>query len=101
MDKKIYSVTERLPNNNSEVMCYGHLTFCCKLDMEEVARWHKATFTIATSSYRLKKEVPKDPEESIFEICNVIELWIVKSEDNDDHGFRVLGVSKWHYLEDE
>jgi hypothetical protein len=90
-----YNVTQWLPDHGKRVLCLGHHTHCCKEDMDEEADWHEVTFTFEISSYKLKKEVPQDPEESILEYYKMFEHWRC-GEDFCD-GF-VIGVTKWKVI---
>lgn len=92
MNDREYLVTHRLPSNDEEVLCYGYKTYCCKEDMDETPDWHEVTFRFKVGSYKLKKEVPEDVEESILECYEVHEAW-----DCGDYSIdgRVIGVSKW------
>lgn len=94
---KEYSVTERLPNNGQRVLCFGNKTFCCEEDMEKEKDWHEVTFKFNISSYRLKKEIPESPEETILDCYEVYEGWIVQEEEYgaEEH---VIGVTKWKKL---
>jgi len=87
-----HCVNQRLPDNGQIVFCFGHHTHCCKEDMDEKPDWHKVTFTFEVSSYKLKNEIPKDPEESILEYYKIYEHWNCGEDFSD--GF-VIGVSKW------
>lgn len=87
-----YSILERLPDNGQRCLCYGHSTYCCSEDMEELPAWHDVTFRINFSSYSLKQELPEDPEESIFHTYKVRESW------DGEEGMHVIGVTKWKYL---
>lgn len=86
------SVTDRLPDNGRRVLCFGHMTYCCELDMVQNPEWHEVTFNFDISSYRLKKTVPDDPEESILQEYKMKENWKCGSESIDGH---VLKVTKW------
>lgn len=96
-EERIYQVTQTLPNDGERVMCFGHKTYCCSEDMEEEPDWHEVTFKFVVSEYKLKKEVPKDPEETILEYINSVETWDVIAFDEDDH-WHVIGVTKWKYI---
>lgn len=91
------SVLDCLPANGQRCFCFGYKTFCCKEDMDDSPEWHEVIFTFEISSYRLKKEIPIDIEESIIEEIKVIEFWEIYpiSEDDNDH---VIGVTKWKLL---
>ncbi len=91
-----YSVTERLPDNGSRVLCFGHLTYCCTIDMDEEPDWHEVTFRLDVTYYELKKSVPQNPEESILESFEVLETWFIGEESLDGH---ILGVTKWKKIE--
>ena len=91
---KEYCVTHVLPPDGERVMAFGHKTFCCQEDMEEVPQWHDVTFMFVFSEMKIKKEIPKNPEESILEFCNFIECWQV----NDDEETHLVGVTKWKYF---
>lgn len=91
-ESEVYMVNKCLPENGEKVLCYGYHTYCCKSDMDDEPNWHEVTFKINFSSYKLKKEIPKDPEETIFEYYNVLEEWSCGPEFTDGH---VIGVTKW------
>lgn len=92
-----FSVTQWLPKNGSKVMCFGHKTCCCKEDMDENPDWHEVKFDLSVFSYKLKNEIPSDPEESILDSYEVCEFWKVETNDQPEH---VIGVTKWKYLEE-
>lgn len=92
MDEIVYNVTQCLPDHGKRVMCFGHATFCCKEDMDEEAAWHEVTFTFDVGSYKLKKEIPLDPEESILQEYIIDEEWKIGPDFTDG---QVIGVSKW------
>lgn len=87
-----YEVIKRLPNNGEIVLAYGYRTDCCALDMETTRDWHETRFLFLTSSYRLKKVVPSDPEESILEDYKGVEMWECIEDEPRGH---VIGVTKW------
>ncbi len=89
-EEEIYSVTQWLPKNEEMVLCFGHLTYCCIEDMEKDPAWHEVIFRLKVTSYKLKTEIPLDPEASILERYTVAESW-----DIDDEGEQVIGVTKW------
>lgn len=60
--------------------------------MDEEPDWHEVAFSFIISVYRLKKEIPKDPEETILEYATVEEMWECGPEFPDGH---VIGVTKW------
>jgi hypothetical protein len=93
---KEYSVTQILPDDRQRVLCFGYLTHCCVIDMDKEPDWHEVTFRFDISFYKLKHNVPEDPEESILETCGITENWYVGEESLDGH---VLGVTKWKFLE--
>ena len=88
----IYLVNENLPDNETRVFCFGHKTYCCVLDMEEQPQWHEVTFRFVMSSYKLKKEIPQDPEESILEKYSILEKWDATCGEGPEH---IIGVTKW------
>jgi hypothetical protein len=91
-----YNVTQWLPDNGEIVLCFGHRTYCCVEDMEIEPDWHEVIFSFDVSSYKIKKELPVDPEESILEFCETVEHWrIADDEEPREH---VIGVSKWKKL---
>lgn len=91
------SVTQGLPVNGAIVLCYGYKTVCCEEDMDEEPDWHVVQFKIELVEYKLKKDVPKVKEESVFEYCKVHELWrIVRSEGIENE--KVIGVTKWKQI---
>lgn len=94
---KEYSVLQRLPDDREKCLCFGHKTFCCKEDMEKEPEWHRVVFRFLVSSYCLKKEFPKDIEESILERCEVVEEWECVGDEPKEH---VIGVTKWKKLND-
>lgn len=89
MKNKHYSVIEKLPRNGQKCICYGHKTYCCKCDME-TADWHEVTFEMNITSYRFKKQIPEDKEESVLESYTVSELWLC---DDECH---VIAVTHWY-----
>lgn len=91
-EQKKYLVTQRLPNNNERVLCFGHKTYCCECDMEEEPAWHEVTFKFCVSSYKLKKQIPEDKEESILDEYTVCENWEIGSDFMDG---QVIGVTEW------
>ena len=93
-----YSVTQCLPDNNQKVLCFGHHTHCCKEDMDENPDWHEVTFELDFYFYKLKKEIPTDPDESIIESSRIIESWTCGPEFTDG---KVIGVTKWKELPKE
>ena len=92
MEQKEYSVLQRLPPNGERVMCYGHETYCCNLDMEEEKDWHEAVFELHISACKFKEAMPEDPEESVIDTCEAYELWQM-----DHEPMHVIGVTKWKY----
>lgn len=92
-----YLVTQCLPNDGQKVLCYGHKTYCCVQDMEDECAWHEVVFKFTISTYRLKKEVPVDPEETILEEITFVECWDLFPT-NQGYG-HVIGVSKWKQLD--
>lgn len=95
MIDKEWSVLTVLPNNGDRCLCYGYKTFCCEQDMDDEREWHEVTFSFEFSSYKLKKELPEHPEDSVLEYYHAIESWDI-SEDFCDG--RVIGVTKWKHL---
>lgn len=95
MNEIEYSVLNGLPNQDQIVMCYGHKTYCCSIDMDKEADWHKVKFHLHLSAYRLKNSIPEDPEESILAYYEVVENWECADEDDRSH---VIGVTKWKKL---
>lgn len=93
---KEYSVTQRLPDDGQRVICFGHHTYCCSEDMDEEPAWHEVTFSFCVTAYKLKKEIPQDPEETILEYIKVVENWDCGPEFSDGH---VIGVTKWKRIE--
>lgn len=93
-----YSVLQRLPDNGQKVQCYGHSTYCCVEDMEELPDWHDVTFQFVFSSYKLKDRIPNDPEETILEFINHVEYWRIG--DKVEYGLEdhVIGVTKWRSI---
>jgi hypothetical protein len=96
MIEKIYHINERLPDPGQKVLCFGYKTICCELDMEPEAEWHEVTFRFVVNSYKLKKEIPKDLDESILEFCTVSEDWDLGEYADGSH---LIGVTKWKRLE--
>lgn len=92
-ERDAWSVTQILPENEQVVMAYGHETICCSEDMDKEADWHMVKFRLHVSSYKLKKEMPFDIEESILETYQVTEEW-----EGIDDGTHLIGVSKWKKL---
>lgn len=89
-----YNVTQALPDDRKRCLAFGYATYCCELDMDEQPDWHDVTFSIEWSSYKLKKEFPKDPEESILEFCESSEHWRLNEDEPQRH---LVGVTKWKY----
>lgn len=92
MNQLEFCVTKCLPCDGETVLCFGHHTYCCKVDMDELPDWHEVTFRFVFSKYKLKKEIPSDPEESILEYYNCVEDWKCGPEVSDG---RIIGVTKW------
>ena len=88
-----FDVTKRLPDNRQKVLCFGHKTYCCSDDMDENPDWHEVIFEFVISSYRIKKEIPKNPEESMLEEYTMCEQW--NSVDLDEQRYHIIGVKKW------
>lgn len=88
----ICSVNKILPNNGEQCFCYGYKTYCCKEDMDTEPDWHEVIFKFVICEYKLKNEIPKDPEESILENIIVTEYWELVSNVEQGH---VIGVSLW------
>ena len=97
MTEREYKVTELLPNNGKRVMAFGHRTFCCECDMEKNPDWHEVVFSFRISSYKLKKEIPSHPEDSILESYEMLEHWDFDDEEPFDH---LIGVTKWKKIND-
>jgi hypothetical protein len=76
MNDEVFSITEMLPDNGERVLCFGHLTFCCKEDMEEIPEWHEVTFSCKFDTSTIKWEVG----------------------DYDDMRPRIIYVTQWKYL---
>ncbi len=95
-EDKIYSVLERLPDNGQKCLCFGHKTYCCKEDMEDEPAWHEANFSLEVTSYRLKKEMPEDVEDTVLDEYTVGESWDCGPEFLDG---QVIGVTKWKRME--
>ncbi len=93
-----YSVLDRLPYPGKKVLCFGHATFCCEEDMDE-ADWHEVIFLLIPISWNLKKEIPKDLEESIYDWLIVSETWQLPGDHEPGDNNRVIGVTKWKYPE--
>lgn len=91
--EKEYSVTQWIPKDGEKCLAFGHKTFCCSEDMDENPEWHNVTFSFVLSEYKLKKEIPKDPEESILEFCKFVESW--KVNDGEEPENHLIGVTKW------
>lgn len=91
---KEYSVTQWLPDEGQFVWAYGRKTFCCIEDADDEAQWHRVRFGLSVTSYKLKKEIPADPEESILESYEVSECWDILSEEPPEH---LIGVTKWKH----
>ena len=91
------SILKILPDDGMRCMCFGHLTYCCKLDMEEEPDWHEVIFRFHISSYRIKKEFPENPEDSVLERYIVREFWDADLTGNDQP-CHVIGVTKWKRL---
>ncbi len=89
---KVYSVLDRLPDDEQIVRAYGHKTFCCAIDMDDEPKWHMAHFKLCVNAYRLKNRLPDDPEASILEDCEVMELWLVEDD------AQLLKVTHWESL---
>ena len=95
------SVLDKLPNNNEIVWCFGNATYCCKLDMEESPTWYLVKFSFDISSYKIKKEIPLDSDESILEDYKIVESWKIISDSKDVEypNERIINVIKWKKLE--
>lgn len=93
MEEKEHSVLKWLPSDGERVMCFGHKTFCCQEDMEEEKAWHEVIFELVIHSYKLKEEIPQDPEESVLDSYEVGEFWGMDHE-------HVIGVTKWKYIKE-
>jgi|SRR5580693_1879840 hypothetical protein len=96
-EEREYSVLEWLPDDRQRVMCFGYKTFCCKEDMEDEPAWYEVIFRFIVSSYRLKKEMPEDVEESVMEEIKVVECWDLDERAFDGH---VIGVTKWKRIKE-
>lgn len=90
---KEYLTTQCLPDDGQVVQCWGHKTYCCVEDMEETPDWHKVKFKFHVS-YRCKREMPSDIEDSVLEYYEVHESWSVFQEEPDQPE-HVIGVTKW------
>ena len=88
-----HSVLKCLPNDGQKCFAFGYKTFCCKEDMDEIPMWHEVTFQFVFSTYKIKKELPEDIEDSILEFCNYLEKWYVN--DNEEPRNHLIGVTKW------
>lgn len=88
-----HSVLKRLPDNGEKCFCFGHKTYCCVEDMEEMPDWHEVIFKIVISECKIKSKIPEDPEESIFEYAKIKEIWDISDCEH------VIGVTKWRYLQ--
>jgi hypothetical protein len=97
-EEREYSVLEWLPNDRERVMCFGHKTYCCIEDMEDEPAWHEVIFRFVMSSYRLKKQMPEDLEESVMQDIRVVESWDMDEGDFDGH---VIGVTKWKKITED
>lgn len=93
---KEYSVLQCLPDSGEKCLAYGHKTFCCKEDMEENPNWHEVIFEFILDRYKLKKEMPKDIEDSVLEYCHFTEFW--KVNDGAETENHLIGVTKWRKL---
>ena len=91
---KEYLVTQCLPDENQEVLCFGHYTDCCKEDMDKEPSWHRVIFKFEISEYKLKEKLPIDPEESLLEYYRVVENWEKCPSGTSEDG-HVIGVTKW------
>ena len=91
------SVTDKLPNNGQKCLCFGHKTYCCKEDMEDKPTWHEVIFKFHISSYMLKSNIPKDPEETILSGINIYEIWECADNEIDEPG-HIIGVTEWKPL---
>lgn len=94
MNDKIWKVTQRLPENEQIVMCFGHRTCCCAEDMCEIPDWHKVKFRFHIS-FRLKNNIPIDLEESILDHTEVYEIWHLITDDIKEH---IIGVTEWKVI---
>lgn len=86
----IYKVTQCLPENGERVLAYGYKTYCCECDKEKERSWHEVIFSFRVFSYKLKKEIPEDIEETILEECECDENW-----DFDNEESHLIGVTQW------
>lgn len=93
-----YDVTKSLPNNGERVLAYGFRTFCCAEDKEDEREWHEVVFSFQISSYKIKKEIPLEIEETILEMCECYENWEFDDEEPFDH---LIGVTKWKKISKE
>ena len=94
-DNKEWCVTKCLPDDGEKVLCFGHETYCCSEDMEDQPEWHEVTFRFMISMYKLKSQIPADPEETILEKYEIREVWEMGCDPGDGH---VIGVTKWKDL---
>ena len=92
MINKEWCITKVLPGDGKKVLCFGHKTYCCSEDMDDQPNWHEVIFKFQISSYGLKKEIPKDPEETILRCYEINEVWKIETDDQPQH---VIGVTKW------
>lgn len=99
-DEKTYSILTCLPDNGQRCYCFGHKTYCCVEDMDDEREWHEVIFSFCISSYKLKKEIPSDPEDSILDSYTIAEDWDIVGQEDLPYGAReyVIGVTKWKPL---
>ena len=96
-----YSVLQRLPDPNQKVMAFGHRTFCCSCDMEKEPNWHECVFSFQVSSYKLKREIPHDLEDTILERISCYERWELSSKGEDQIEDHLIGVTKWKKIQED
>lgn len=89
------SVNKGLPNDGERVLAYGYRTYCCQFDKEDDREWHEVIFCFRVSSYKIKKDIPEDLEETILEMCECYEHWNFDDKKPFDH---LIGVTKWKKL---
>jgi hypothetical protein len=91
-----YSVTEKLPRDMCRVRCFGYKQpFLRDRRIYKEPHWYEVYFSFTVKDCKLKKELPKDPRESILESCRVEESWLAVHGD-----YCVIGVSKWKAISD-
>lgn len=91
-----HSIVTCIPDDGQKVLCFGHKTCCCVEDMEEIPQWHEVIFKMNICEYKLKKEIPIDPEETILDCYSVREIWKVETDGQPEY---IIGVTRWKKID--